>query len=167
MIYIEEINDNIDQPTQSSIARKLLLRGLKNEFGIKEMPKWEYSEFGKPYFRDHPNLHFNLSHCNRAVVCAIDKNPIGIDVEIIHKFDEELARYISTYKEFETIIKSPDPSLSFTILWTKKESFMKLTGKGLSTRQEIQDCLFNNSSRFFTSVNETGGYVITSCQYVR
>ena len=163
MIYIEELKDRISQKEQSEIGRKLLLRGLQIEYGLSELPEIVFGEYGKPYFKSHPEIHFNISHCPKAVVCAINHEHIGVDVECINQFDEELAHYISSKNEFENILSSPDPSLSFTILWTRKESYLKLTGQGLSSRKEIQEILQDNPYKFQSIINEAGGYVVTSC----
>lgn len=163
MIYIEELKEEISQKEQSIIGRKLLLRGLKLEYGIEELPEISFEEYGKPYFLNYPKIHFNISHCDKAVTCILSKRPVGIDVESIKPFDKELAEYISTDHELASILESPDPSIAFTVIWTKKESYCKLTGRGLDTRKEIQEILFNNPTVFHSSINEAGGYVVTSC----
>ena len=163
MIYIEELKEEISQKEQSIIGRKLLLRGLKLEYGIGELPEISFEEYGKPYFPNHPEIHFNISHCDKAVACMLSKKPVGIDVESIKPFDQDLAEYISTDGELASILESHDPSLTFTVIWTKKESYCKLTGRGLDTRKEIQEILVNNPTVFHSSINEAKGYVITSC----
>ena len=163
MIYIEELSGEISQKEQSETGRKLLLRGLQTEYGLSEIPEISFGEFGKPFFRSYPHIHFNISHCNRAVACILSQRPVGIDVECINPFDRELAEYISSPQELEFILNHPDPSLSFTILWTKKESLCKLTGKGLDTRKEILELLQHTPVTFHTVIKEAGGYVLTSC----
>ena len=38
-------------------------------------------EYGKPYIPALPDMHFNISHSGRWIVCAVDSKPIGIDIE--------------------------------------------------------------------------------------
>ena len=66
---------------QSVLAELLLRRALREEFGLVELPKIETGEKGKPFFPDHPEIHFNLSHCKYAVACALDSAPVGVDAE--------------------------------------------------------------------------------------
>ena len=66
---------------QSVLAELLLRRALREEFGLTELPKIETGEKGKPFFPDHPEIHFNLSHCKYAVACALDSAPVGVDAE--------------------------------------------------------------------------------------
>ena len=88
MIYIEELKEEISQKEQSIIGRKLLLRGLKLEYGIEELPEISFEKYGKPYFLNYPKIHFNISHCDKAVTCILSKRPVGIDVESIKPFDK-------------------------------------------------------------------------------
>lgn len=163
MIYIEELKEAISQKKQSEIGRSLLAKGLRIEYGLSELPDIASGEFGKPYFPNYPDIHFNISHCDRAVVCFLSDKPVGIDVESIRKFDKELAEYILNPEEFESILKSYNPSLAFTIIWTRKESLCKLSGQGLNTREEIRNILTDLSVNFNTIIHEAGGYIITSC----
>lgn len=168
MIYIEDNLTFNTQEDQKNIARDLLLKGLKYEYGIKEMPKWGKKEHGKPYFIDFPEIKFNISHCSKAVVCALDNIKVGIDVECIHEFDPELAGYICNKEELEEILQSDNPALSFTILWTKKESYAKMTGIGINSRKEILNLIKDIEVNFNTLINSTRGYVLTSCtKYVK
>lgn len=91
-------------------------------------------EFGKPFLSDYPSVHFNLSHSGSWVVCALDQHPIGIDVERIAPVDLEISnRFFSTAEQRQIIKKSPRHRLDeFINLWTLKESYLKMTGKGIS-----------------------------------
>ena len=163
MIYIEELKEKISQKEQSDIGRKLLLSGLQMEYGLKEIPEVSYGKYGKPFFKTFEEINFNISHCERGVVCIISDKTVGIDIECINPFDRDLAEYVCTPEEMSFILSSSDPALAFTILWTKKESYCKLTGKGIDTRKDIQEILTSNPAFFHTMINQTGGYVITSC----
>ena len=59
--------------------RQVLARYIsENNFMI------ERGEFGKPYLRDFPELHFNVSHSGTKMVLAISHEmPVGIDIEQI------------------------------------------------------------------------------------
>lgn len=87
----------------------------------------------KPYFKSLP-LHFSLSHTDGAVSAALCDSPVGIDLEWL-----DYGRNISAISdrffnsnEQKAIALSSDTVLSFFSLWTKKEAYAKLTGKGLA-----------------------------------
>lgn len=92
------------------------------------------NDYGKPYIKGYQNFNFNISHSEDFVVCAIDEKPVGIDIEKINKIKyEEICEGFFSICENDYIKKSLDNRLSrFYEIWTLKESFIKLCGKGLS-----------------------------------
>ena len=113
-------------------AYRLLQRGLLQEYGIEEVPPFTYGANGKPALDGYPDIHFNLSHCREAAVCVIAPHPVGIDVECIDRYDEELLPHTMNADECRQISDSPDPATAFIRLWTMKESLLKLTGQGIT-----------------------------------
>ena len=74
---------HIPAKVRSVLAELLLRRALREDYGLAELPKIETEEKGKPFFPDHPEIHFNLSHCKYAVACALDRAPVGVDAEAL------------------------------------------------------------------------------------
>jgi 4'-phosphopantetheinyl transferase len=99
-----------------------------------------YEEGGKPYAAGGP--HFNLSHSgNYALLAVDDDGPVGADVEKWEPWYEAEWRALSRHSLHEderaAIKKSAAPSGTppakfFFDLWTLKESYMKMLGKGLA-----------------------------------
>ena len=112
----------------SVAAYRLLQRALLEEYGIDEPPLFHYDENGKPRLAGHPDVHFSLSHCLAAVACAVSDKPVGIDIETIDHYSEEIATRVMSEAEMHQILTSPHPAEAFTRLWTMKESLYKLTG---------------------------------------
>lgn len=113
------------------LAFVLLQHALREEYGITEVPEFVYNEFGKPSFPNLP-IHFSLSHCKDAVVCAVSDQNIGVDVESIVAYNTDVARRVCTASELEALRCSLQKDLDFTTLWTKKEAVAKFEGMGLS-----------------------------------
>ena len=144
-------------------AYGLLESALRTEFGIKEMPPWDYSPAGKPFFVGHPDLFFNLSHCREAAACVVDRRHVGIDVESIGRYDTALCMATMNADEQHRIACSPNAALAFTRLWTMKESLLKLTGEGM--KEDMTTVLDDVTGvRFETFVNMARGYVCTVCR---
>lgn len=102
-------------------AYLLLKQGLKEAYGIDENPIFDYEDHDKPILREHPEIHFNLSHCKRGVLCVIDDEPIGCDIEEIEEtLDLNLCHFCYNDEEVKTITSSLNPCVEFTKLWTKK-----------------------------------------------
>lgn len=116
---------------QHELAQKLLNWAMKQEYGVEPASfNLAYGPQGKPFFADHP-ARFSLSHCRGLVCCALSGEEIGVDAERILPYDPRLARRICTPEEMEYLSSAPDRDEALTVLWTLKESLMKLTGEGM------------------------------------
>ena len=116
---------------QCLAAYLLLQRALREEYGMTTVPPFAYGPNGKPFFEDYPDIQFNLSHCREAVACVVARVPVGIDIESVGIYDDELVRRTMNEQEQQLIAKSDNPQAAFTRLWTMKESVLKLTGEGM------------------------------------
>ena len=134
----------------------LLCDGLRQEYGIIAPPLLGYGEDGKPFLSDYPHIHFNMSHCSQAAICALSPHPIGIDVERIRSYNESVAHYTMNDEEMRQILSSPHPDIAFIKLWTMKEALLKLRGTGI--RKNMKDVL-TGEERFTTVVNTARGYI--------
>jgi len=146
------------------LAYLLLMRGLRQEFGIEEKPLFEYGEHGKPRIVGHPEVHFNLSHCREAVFCAVSHQPVGVDVESVREYKESLIDYTMNVDEQALIRRAERPEVAFTRLWTQKEALLKLTGEGIS--RDLKTVLSQASGVSFTTVERLDkNYIYTICKY--
>ena len=149
-----------DGPRRQSIAAYLLLRkALKETYGIEDAPVFEYEEGGKPRIARHHDIHFNMSHCRKAVACVVADAPVGIDVEETTRYNDGVARYTLSDKEYERVMNSAEPAIEFTKLWTMKEALLKYTGEGL--RRDIKTVLSlppANEVDFHVEIHE--GYIV-------
>jgi len=138
-------------------AYLLLCEALRQEYGIQEPPVFEYGEHGKPAIQGHPDIHFNLSHCRQAAICVVSTQPVGVDIESIHRYSESLARYVMSDAEMHQILHSDNPAVEFTRLWTRKEAVVKLSGRGITDnlKHVLEGCPFEIQ----TTVCEAKHYV--------
>lgn len=116
---------------QCALAYLLLKRALHEGYGITGNPRFNYGEHGKPLLADYPDIHFSLSHCREAVACAVSDRPVGIDVESIGRYREQLAAYTMSEDERAAIAAAASPEVAFTRLWTMKEALLKCSGQGI------------------------------------
>lgn len=116
------------------IVRSNLRKTLSKITGIPPRDLlFDYSSLGKPFLKNHANIHFSVSHCRGAFALAVSPfAPIGIDVE--SKFRDiqmhNLVELVFTAKERERFDKlSEVEKRSFLIeTWTKKEALTKCLG---------------------------------------
>lgn len=136
---------------RQSVAVYLLLKEqLRQRYGIAGNPRFAYDSNGKPYLADHPDIHFNLSHCSRAAACVVADYPVGIDVQEIAPVDVEVARFVLSEDEQVLLRDSDEPEVLFARYWTQKEACVKLGGDGVLEEAKCE-----------TVVNRLRGYVLT------
>ena len=142
----------------------LLMEALEKEYGVRTPQEFVFGPHGKPTLKDHPDIHFNLSHCPRAALCVVGDAPMGCDVEAVPKqLDVDLCRYCCSDNELDDILRAKQPTIAFTALWTKKEAFLKLTGQGLTKELPSLLNLATNelldTVKFLTFTASDGTYV--------
>jgi 4'-phosphopantetheinyl transferase len=92
------------------------------------------NEYGKPLLLEPIGIHFNISHSGNWVVCVVDDNPVGIDIELIKPINFKITERFFSQDEYTSLINQPEAMRLkyFYMIWTLKESYIKAKGKGLS-----------------------------------
>lgn len=131
------------------------------------------SEFGKPLIDGVHDLHFSLSHSSfdgRAIlICAVARFNIGADCQIINIKDTARCRKIAErfYSPHENLFLNRLPESDYTDnffkIWTKKEAYIKYTGKGLAEGLSTFSVLSLDSVRFKRIAPELSGAYIYLC----
>lgn len=117
----------------SALAKRKLLwwihgKGLSFDTTIAYGPK------GKPYFLYNEGLHFSLSHTKEYIALALNDSPIGIDVECLRRYNEDLVRRFFNAREADFLSSAAEKYRDelFTRIWTMKEAYVKFTGEGMA-----------------------------------
>ena len=147
----------------SASAYMLLCKALNDVYGIAEKPVFEYSEHGKPSIVGHPEIHFNLSHCRSVAACVVSSRPVGIDVEEVREYKDSLARYVLNDDEYAAVMSSSSPASEFIRLWTMKESYLKLTGEGIT--RDLKTVLADTGKYKFDT-QQFGSAILTVCSFL-
>lgn len=133
---IEKLKKEEDQ--KKSVISTLLLNDILKLNGL-DSSDVVYNEYGKPYLKNN-EFNFNISHSGDYVVCVISKNEIGIDIQQIRKINDLIVQKKFTVSEQEYV----KDDLTFTRVWTLKESYIKAIGKGLYQKLEDVETIKNN-----------------------
>lgn len=127
---------------------RYLLAGILDE--QPEKIRIGKAEHGKPYLVDTPELVFNLSHSASAMVIAVGWNcQLGVDMEyykprtslagLVDKcFAEEESAYWRKLSDDRKVTE-------FYRFWTRKEAFVKATGRGIGLG--LNHCVINPESQ--------------------
>ncbi len=109
----------------------LLEESLKDSYGV-ECINLRYNEHGKPYLKDSKNIFFNISHCRYGVVCAVAEHEIGVDIQDIRPFRDSVPKKVFCDEEQKYIDTADDKNRAFAHIWSKKEAYFKMLGRGLT-----------------------------------
>ncbi len=77
-------------------------------------------------------VSFSRSYAGKALVLAVQSSGIiGVDCEPIRAPEEGVMKYFFTPAERDFVRRCPDPGAGFSLIWTRKEAYVKCTGDGL------------------------------------
>lgn len=148
-----------------SLFAELLIRYQASEqlgadFNLLEFGK---NEFGKPFIIGESGYDFSVSHSGKAVAFAgADSARVGFDVERIRRRKSGVLGRFFAENEIKFIEESETPDEAFFEIWTKKEAYSKMLGKGLAAGFNLFDVTGNAlGCKFFTKI--TNGYAFSVC----
>lgn len=107
-------------------------------------------------------LEFSISHCKKGILVAIDRQPIGVDIESVRRVDEALIQHTMNSREVEEIYASDNPDMAFTRLWTQKEAVLKQRGTGINC--DLRNVLTDDSLLHLQTIADIQkGYAYSIC----
>lgn len=120
---------------QKKLADKMLNYGLKRMFDIDATGMVvEKGKYGKPYLKDMEQCQYNISNTDGIVVCALSDMAVGVDTEKEKPFRSGILHKCTSATEIAYIMEPEvknEQEKRFFQLWTLKESYIKMTGKGM------------------------------------
>ncbi len=126
-------------------------------------------EMHKPYLPEIP-LCFNISHSGDYVFCAVSSQRVGVDIEEITEVDTETVSRFFTEEEQLFLKGQPENERkkAFFSLWTVKESYVKLLGKGMyipfdSFSVSLKSGEITSESHAYFKQYEISGYECAVC----
>ena len=136
-----------DKDKKLSCGAYLLLKKLLSEENIND-PIFKSQKYGKAYISNNKNIHFNLSHSGKIVLCAISDKEVGVDVEYIDpEIDLNIAKHYFYNSEYENIMNAKNKSEEFFKYWVLKESYMKYTGLGMNLELKSFEIIIEDTIR--------------------
>lgn len=142
-IYITHFEqpEKMKHTAEHKVGLSLLSAALRERYNISISPEdmensLDKNEYGKPYLKDYPHIHFNISHAGDIAICAISNQQIGADVEVLKDFHTSIFRKVFTDEEkafYDKMAVTEEKSREwFFRFWTLKEARIKHAGLGLS-----------------------------------
>ena len=159
----------------SFLGKVLLYRLAKQRINLFDNIKFSYHKQGKPYFKEYPDFHFNISHSSDYVIVAVSNGEVGVDIERFREYNRPLAERFLHPEEFlflESLDKDKQ-SFYYTSIWNLKESYVKYTGEGIADtfkdfsidmkNESVIEIKNNKIPVSFKQIQEIPNYLISIC----
>ncbi len=91
-----------------------------------------HNSFGKPYLKEYPQIHFNLSHCDRGCACVLADSEAGVDIQDGRSITRAMMCRVCHPDELAYLAAADNPTKEFIRLWAMKEAWVKMEGTGIS-----------------------------------
>lgn len=122
----------LEHPKARALAYRLLAGAAVEFWGLSQLPAMERGEHGKPFFPQHPDFHFNISHSGSLALCVLDSAPVGADIQVVRPPRRPaLLGEVCNPEQRDWLRRQGDTPEAFTLLWSMKESRCKWSGTGL------------------------------------
>lgn len=123
-----------------AFGEELLRELIKKELACKDEDITLTREAsGKPVAKVKGEaLCVSITHSGDYVACAMSEKPVGIDLEVKREVKPQFLQRVLNQQELEFVKTENDEVFAFLKIWTAKEAFVKLTGKGLSGLSEAE-----------------------------
>lgn len=161
----ERVENFSDEDKKRTLAGRFLLKRMITEMYGEKKLNFTYNDCGKPQL---DFCFFSISHSGNYSVCAVDDNPVGIDIEQIKNFKKRDKYMLFSPLEAEFVNETSFAERFFT-LWTRKESYIKLMGGKLSDASEInlvtpELTLKNEYNRIRFETIIIDGYILSTAE---
>lgn len=103
-------------------AYAMLRLALRERYGWRAWPEIMVTERGKPWFPEHPKVHFSLSHTEGAVLAGVSDQPIGVDIERIRPVGQRTMSQVAGVTTETEFFRS----------WVRREARTKRSGSGIT-----------------------------------
>lgn len=137
-----------EEKRREPLCAYLILRmALWEQYRWRQLPEIAHSSFGKPYFPDHPDVHFNISHTTGAVLVGLSDQPVGVDIEKIRPVSQRAMERLADVRTEQAFFQS----------WVRREARAKRGGTGVGTMLASETPL--QYGEYFYELDTFPGYV--------
>ena len=155
-IYAQRFHSTADRQ-RSLLAASLAVKGLK-QCGIP-LTSWKIMKSGRPTL-EGTEWDISLSHSESMVACLLGKGEVGVDVESWVRDDYGVMNRVTSKQEQQILaeLEQDEACIWRTAFWTMKEAWLKRTGEGIRSMQQLK-------SMNFSAVYEQCGGVFPTAMY--
>ncbi len=164
---------------EQSMVAGLLLRYAFLQAGYN-VNQWQQVEIertthGKPHIKGYEAFEYSLSHSGEWVLCAVDSQPVGADIQETKPWKIQVAKRFYDQEEYDRLLRIQEDSAKtelFYNMWTAKESAAKRSGRGLGggisryrTKEDYQELYDTEIQKQFhiRLYKELTDYIVCVC----
>lgn len=130
-----------------SLGAGLIFDYAIKDFTGKKCPcDIDYEKSGKPTLAGNKNIFVSISHSGETALCALSDSPVGADIQVCTGFKDDICQRFFTKSEADFVFNFEsnfEKMQNFFRIWTLKESYAKLTGKGIMSFKSFEIDLSN------------------------
>lgn len=154
--YAQRFHSTADRQ-RSLLAASLAAKGLK-QCGIL-LTSWKTMKSGRPTL-EGTEWDISLSHSESMAACLLGKGSVGVDVESWIRDDHGVMDRVASGQEQRMLagLEQDEACIWRTAFWTMKEAWLKRTGEGIRSMQQLK-------SMDFSMVYEQCGGVFPTAMY--
>ncbi len=151
----------VEDKTVSLFTELLIKEELSRMTGERfEKIEIKKDEFGKPYAENMEDMFFSVAHSKNHIVFAAGKSPVGVDIEFMREVNLKTAERFFTKEEYESVIGKD--KREFFRIWTLKEAYVKMLGKGFRIPPE-SFCVTSGEIAKISESTVYDNYMISLC----
>ncbi len=142
---------NLSEERVEKVMRIRREHGRKQSLGAGLLLDYARQQLG-------PDLNYNLSHSGDYVICSASDKKVGADIEKIEEAPIKVAERYFCGGEVDHLNSLDEASRNqeFYRIWTIKESYMKMDGRGLSMGLKSFEVTFDDEQSGKVSIIQDG-----------
>lgn len=157
----------VDEAKRQCIAATYLLDKMLSRYNLNEKDmEYEIGKSGKPYFKNHKSIYFNISHSKNLVMVAFSNIEVGCDIQLVKDVSKELYDITLSDEQKEIVLRVIDNQKrneQFFKYWVMKETILKRDGIGLiDNMKEISDEKIYINKIILKDINEEYLYSVSN-----
>ncbi|EII2708602.1 4'-phosphopantetheinyl transferase superfamily protein [Staphylococcus pseudintermedius] len=165
------MNNNKNITNNRKIGDLLVQYSLFSYFGLKPHT-WiaMCNQFNQPLVLSTKKFFYSKSYSKDKIICVVDNEPIGVDIEYLDESIQISCIMKQFHEEEQKFIKDSKKQLeSFYLIWTLKESYLKLKGIGLNLPLNYfnvcQGVIHDRNINMYKKSIRHDNFLISVCKY--
>lgn len=135
-----------------SVVAFFLIKKYFDDNNISTPLFFEVDKYNKPYIKNC-GINFNITHSDNMVAVIFDTCNVGIDVEKIDDFSENLLEFMFDEDDLIKYNCDTENNEFNTMVWTLKEAYLKQIGCGINNSLKSLKFDYKQNNICYNNIN--------------